>query len=562
MAERAQAVFRWWFPRGETYAIGRVLFLRGLGAIYLVALLSWWVQVDEIAGSGGLIPLADFLDRAGEVLDQQNRSRWGSVPTLFWFGSGDGAIHLTCLVGVILAALLLVGLAPGPCLVGLWAIYLSLLSTGGAFMSFQWDILLVEAGFLAIWLAPWGWRESEGGRRIPIGSSSPPLRIGETAVLWLAWFLIAKLMFQSGWVKLAWATSAQPEWWPEASAMTYHYFTQPIPNPLAWWMHQLPRGFQEFSLWPMYFVELVLPFFVFLGVRLRLVAALGFAGLMFGILLTGNYTYFNWLTIVLCLPLVADRDWRALGGFLLRLRKRFRPNRKTDSTGSSAAPNPLGSEGKPTSKPPGWISLAWRAPALVLLVLLNFAVCLGDWHGVSQRIRDPLLPWTHLSRDLTPEWVDRLRAKTSPFCLANGYGLFRTMTTERPEIGLEGSSDGVNWKPYDLRWKPDRLDEAPPWVAPHQPRVAWQFWFAALEPGYHPRNPSAGWMPRLVAGLLDNDPVALSFFAENPFPDRPPKAIRGVRWRYEFTTPEEKRETGNWWKRTRAGMWLPEVRKR
>ena len=541
---------RWLFPPGEkTHAISRVLFLRGLGVIFLIAILSWWVQIDELVGSRGLTPMADYLDQVGKILDQQERGRFTTLPTLFWISSSDGFIHLACLTGTMLAVMLVAGFAPGPCLLGLWAIYLSLLTTGGAFMSFQWDILLVEAGFLAIWLAPWRrWQ-------IPISrADAPPLGWGEKAMLWLSWFVIAKLMFQSGWVKLAWASPENPEWWPDHTAMTFHYFTQPIPNPLAWWAHQLPTWFQKFSLVPMYAVELGFPFLVFLGARLRLIAALGFTGLMLAIAATGNYTYFNWLTIVLCLPLVSDRYYLRVAALV---RKWWSKARKVDSTGSSPRPNPVNLSG--ISERQSWIGLGWRAPAILLLGFLNLHVCLGDWHEVSGRVANPALPWTHLAVDLTPEWTDDLRSTLSPFHLASGYGLFRTMTTERLEIVFEGSRDGVEWKEYGMRWKPGRLDEMPPLVAPHQPRLAWQMWFAALEPGYHPRGNSAGWMSAVVRGLLTGDDATLSFFDEDPFVVSPPRYVRGVLYRYEFTTPEERRETGNWWKRDRVGLWLPPV---
>ena len=532
----------WLFPRGETYAISRALFLRGLGVIFFIAILSWWVQVDELVGSEGLVPMGEFLERVGEALDDQERSRFGNLPTIFWINAGDAFLHIVCLIGLILSVLLIAGLIPGPALLGLWFVYLSLVGTGGPFMSFQWDILLLEAGFLGIWLAPWRrWHLAIRGR-------VAALTWGETAMLWLAWFVIAKLMFQSGWVKLAWATEQQPEWWPEFSAMTFHYFTQPIPNSLSWHLHQMPEWYHKAELVPMYFVELVLPLFVFLGSRFRLIAALGFAGLMFGILLTGNYTYFNWLTIVLCLPLVADRYWY----FLRKLPEKLR--KKAKSTGSGPRPNPV-----PSGE--NWISLAWRAPVVVLLVFLNGHTCLADWHRASQSVPNPVLPATHLPWDLTPNWTDEFRAKFYPWNLCSGYGLFRTMTITRPEIVFEGSPDGVEWREYDVRWKPDALDEPPPLVAPHQPRVAWQLWFAALEPGYHPRSRNAQWMSNLVRGLLENDPVALSFFEENPFPDQSPKFVRAALYHYEFTTAEEKRESGNWWKRERQGLWLPTIGK-
>lgn len=532
---------RWAFPN-DRYAIARSLFLRGLGAIYLIAILSWWVQVDVLAGSGGLTPMGEFLENAGEALRSRGLSRWWNVPTLFWLNHGDLAIHVVCAAGVLLAALLIAGILPGPCLVGLWAVYLSLLSTGGIFMSFQWDILLVEAGFLAVWLAPWrGWR-------MPF-KNPPPLGPGETCALWLAWFLIAKLMFQSGWVKLAWATEQQPEWWPAHTAMIYHYMTQPIPNPPAWWMYQLPAWFHKAAIWPMYFVELILPLFVFLGARLRLAAAIGFAGLMFLILTTGNYAYFNWLAIVLCLPLVADRFWR------------WRPWKKPgpdpvdpDSTGLSRGPDPVESGEKPAV-----IGFAVRAAPLAVIAFLNLTVCLSDWHLAGRQVRNPVLPATHLPWDLTPRFADDFRMWLQPFYLVSGYGLFRTMTIDRPEIILEGSADAAEWREYHLRWKPGKLDEPPPVVAPHQPRVAWQFWFAALERRYHPRSRNAPWFSRLIVKLLENDPVTLTLFEENPFTGEPPKYLRARLYQYDFTSREERRETGNWWKRKEAGEYLPAV---
>lgn len=320
----------WLFPRGESHALSRTIALRGLGAVYLTAILSWWAQVDELVCRDGLVPMAPWLDQVGEVLREREIGRWAALPTLFWFADSDTAIHAMCAIGTVLAVAVVAGLAPGPCLAGLWLIYLSLAGTGDVFMHFQWDILLLEAGFLAIFLAPWK------VRRLPWRGPQPMLGWGEKFALWLQWIVVAKLMFQSGWVKLAWATPRQPEWWPDFSAMTYHYLTQPIPSWTSWWMHRLPEWWHKAEIWPMYGVELVLPFFVFLGARLRLVAALGFAGLMLSILATGNFAYFNWLTIVLSIPLVADRYWSAPARLWRRIRKtrriRPRPNRVESRT--------------------------------------------------------------------------------------------------------------------------------------------------------------------------------------------------------------------------------------
>lgn len=532
---------RWLFPRSETHALSRSIYLRGLGAVYLVAILSWWVQAGTLVGSRGLVPMAEFLDHAGEALHVQGYSRWGGIPTIFWLGDSDAWIHAVCAAGVALAAAVIAGWAVGPCLLGLWFIYLSLFGTGHVFMHFQWDILLLEAGFLAILFAPWQ------PLRLPWRGPQPPLGWGERIALWSQWILIAKLMFLSGWVKLAWATPDQPEWWPAGTAMTFHYETQPIPTWTAWWMHQLPDWFHRASLWPMYFVELALPVAVFLGARLRLVAAIGFAGLMASILATGNYTYFNWLTIVLCIPLVSDRFWRW---------------RKSDHTGSDRRSDPVSSETDPApfSEPRELGSLALRGVPLALVAVLNGIAVLGDLHQASA-IPDPALPWARLESDPIPDFLKPLPQQLYPWHLASGYGLFRTMTTDRPEIVLEGTANGVTWREYELRHKPGRLDRAPGFVAPHQPRVAWQFWFAALERGYDQRSRNAAWFTSLVLKLLENDPVALGLFHENPFPDRPPERIRARLYLYEFTTREERRETGNWWKRREIGLFLAPVGK-
>jgi hypothetical protein len=538
---------RWLFPPGDTYALSRAIYLRALAAVYLVAILSWWVQVHSLVGSRGLVPMAEYLDHVGEALHVQGYSRFGGIPTIFWVNDSDAFIHVVCAMGVLCAVVVLAGYAAGPCLAVLWFIYLSLLGTGDVFMHFQWDILLVEAGFLAIFLAPW--------RSLRLKAT--PLGWGERIALWLQWFLIAKLMFQSGWVKLAWTTPDQPEWWPAGTAMTFHYFTQPIPTWTAWWMHQLPAWFHQLSLWPMYFVELALPFFVFLGARLRSVAAIGFAGLMLLVLATGNYTYFNWLTIALCLPLVPDRVWR------WRRKKSV-----SDPTLSHRRPDPVSSETEPSSiaQPvfsEHWEygSLALRGVPLAVVALLNAMTVLGDFHMASS-VPGATLKWVSLDTDPVPEFLQKPARALQPWHLVSGYGLFRTMTTERPEIVLEGTLDGVTWREYVLLHKPGPLDARPRFVAPHQPRLAWQFWFAALEGQYHGRSRNAGWFTELVLGLLDNDPVALSFFEESPFGATPPVTIRAKLYRYEFTTREERRETGNWWKRREAGLYLPPVGKK
>lgn len=537
---------RWLTSRDATHARSRIFYLKGLAAVYLVAILSWWVQIDGLVGSAGLMPTADYLERAGEVLDQQDLNRFGTIPTIFWLNQSDAFLHGVCAVGVLLSVAVLAGYVAGPCLAGLWLIYLSFLGTGNVFMQFQWDILLVEAGFLAILFAPWS---SLRLKPVPLGPA-------DKIALWLQWLLIAKLMFESGWVKLAWATPDQPEWWPDGTAMTFHYFTQPLPTWTAWWAYQLPDWFHKASLWPMYFVELALPFFIIFGARGRLIAALGFTGLMLLILGTGNYTYFNWLTIVLCLPLVADRFWR------YPWRRSATPTERAassnEATGLGPTPDPVQSEPVRASLLRVNAGLHLRAVPLALVALLNAITVLDDLHRAST-IPGATIRWVRLPSNLIPDFLDPLRQTLAPWNLVNGYGLFRTMTTERPEIVLQGSHNGTTWRDYDLLHKPGPLAQRPRFIAPHQPRLAWQFWFAALERQYHPQSRNAPWMSSLILKLLENDPTALTWFAQNPFPEGPPKLIRAKLYLYEFTTLPERRETGNWWKRRDLGVYLPTV---
>ncbi len=510
------------------YRISRSLLVRGLGLIYLIAILSWWSQAILLVGENGLVPAADFLEVVDSNLTAQGKSSFAALPNLFWItGASDIAIHMLCLIGCVFATLVILGFLQGPALFGLWAIYLTFVHTGNAFMSFQWDMLLLEAGFLALFVSPWkfrtSWRNPE--------SLSLVNRVG----IFGFWFLIAKLMFFSGWVKLAWATDANPEWWGEDTAMTFHYMTQPLPCWTAWWAHQLPVWFHKFSLWPMYAFEIGFPFLILFGKRARLIAAIGMAGLMFLILLTGNYTFFNWLTILLCVPLIPDRFWPTgifKSWFKVELPKQ-KPKKAPEKSGIP-------------------LRILFASPLILLLLvaLLNVQVVLNDLH----RAPIPLL-----KKALSPIWLDKLAGSLSPYRTVGGYGLFRTMTTERPEIIVEGSRDGITWRVYDFKWKPDKLDERPRFVAPHQPRVAWQLWFAALEKQFHPQSRNAAWFQSLVLKLLDGDDSVNALFRDNPFPDKPPKFIRARLFNYEFTDRKSRKRTGDWWKRKAAGEFLPKV---
>ena len=501
-------------------AVSRSLFVRGLALIYLIAVISWWVQMGNLVGSQGLVPAAEYLQQVKAYGLENGKNAMFLAPSVFLFSCSDLAMNGACILAVVLALMVVAGFYQGQGLFVLWIIYLSLVTTGTAFMSFQWDMLLLEAGLLAVLVAPWklrvSWRKPDNN--VPRWS------------WWLVRCLLFRLIFFAGYVKLA---SGDPSWW-DGTAMLFHYETQPLPTWTAWWMQQMPDWFNRFTCWPMLVVEIIFPFFIFMGNRMRLIAAAGMAGLMLLIMATGNYTYFNGLTIVLCLSLVADRFWPA--SWLKRV----------------GIDLPLKKVGQQTTMTPGvYAGMGLRGLVGSCLFVASLAVVAGQVAEGEIFEKNP-----------APKWVLKVHDLVAPFRVVNGYGLFRVMTKDRPEIVFEGSRDGRRWEEYRLKYKPGKLDKRPRFVAPHQPRLDWQLWFAALERQYHPQSRNAPWMMALMLGLLDGSPEVLAFFEYQPFKDRPPKYVRAKLYLYEFTTLKEKRETGRWWNRKPQGLYFPEIHKR
>ncbi len=490
LAHSVTSVFWGEEVRRPTYFHARSWFLRALGAIYLIAFLSFWVQADGLVGAKGIAPLPQFLQAARTQLGAQ---AWLALPTLSWLNSSDAFLHFLCAAGAVVSALLIFEIAPLLCLALLFPLYLSLTVAGQTFFSFQWDILLLETGFLALFLAPWRWWPRRG--------TPPPL---SRAAVFLLHFLLFKLMLMSGVVKL---TSGDDSWW-HLTALDYHYWTQPLPTFVGWWFDQSPEWFKHFSTAFVLVVEIAGAFLIWLPRRLRLLAAGAFVLLQILIGLTGNYAFFNFLTIALCLLLIDDFVWP--GG------KRL------------ANPEPAGR----------------RWPAWVLVVVFL----------VTMPMNAVLLFNAFAPRASWPRPLEQMYAAIEPFRLVNGYGLFRVMTKERPEIVLEGSDDAIAWKAYEFKWKPGALDRPPGFVEPHQPRLDWQMWFAALsEPRQNP------WFFGLAYRLLENSPPVVSLLGKNPFPTKPPRYLRAQIYRYRFTTPAERALTGAWWKRGQGQIYLPAV---
>jgi predicted DCC family thiol-disulfide oxidoreductase YuxK len=461
------------------------LVLAGLGLCYLLAFASLGGQVRGLIGSNGVMPAAAMLQAAR---GQLGSARFWLFPSVAWLSASDAALSAYCGLGGLAALGLIFGVAAGPCALLCWALYLSLCAVGSDFMSYQWDVLLLEAGLVACFLAPWSWT----GKR-----SAAPSR----GALWLLRLLLLKLMLQSGLVKLL---SGDPSW-RDLTALTYHYWTQPLPTPLAWWANRLPLWFQKLSCLVMFAVELAAPLLILLPRRARAAGAAAVCVLMVLIAATGNYGFFNLLTVVLCLACLDDRFF-----------------------------------GRAEKAPAGAAAPKARARGVAVLAAVSLTI------GLFETLAIAGVP--------PPAPARALIAAVSPLRSFNSYGLFAVMTRERDEIAVEVSADGSDWLEWPFPYKPGDPRRAPPLAAPLMPRLDWQCWFAALgEPGDSP------WFANLIFRLLEGSPSVARLMGPSPLAGGRPLYARAVRYKTRFASADVRRSSGAWWTRERAGLFFPVV---
>ncbi len=463
----------WGLPAPPPVDGTRRALLAGLGLCYLLAFASLGVQIRGLIGAHGLLPAADLLSSAGVRLGVW---RFYLIPSLAWLNSSDAALVGLCAAGAAASLGLAADFWAGPCALACWAAYLSLCAVGGDFLSYQWDALLLEAGLIAVFLAPWSRRARAPAPRLP---------------LLLMRLLLAKLVFESALVKIL---SGDPAW-RDLTALNYHWWTQPLPTPAAWYAARLPALLQKAACAGMFAVEFGAPVLLLMPRRPRMLGAALIAALMTAIALTGNYGFFNLLTAVLCLSALDDG---------VRPLPRLAP-------AASATP----------AAPPPRAAARARAAFAAL------------WLWSSLAGAGPLAP---------------LRS-------FNSYGLFAVMTRTRDEISLEVSVDGRDWREWPFRWKPGDPRRAPPWIAPHMPRLDWQMWFASL-------GAPSPWLAGLFARVLQGEPAVLGLLGPSPLGAVRPRYARAVLWRTRFSTPAERREDGAWWTREPAGLFAPPVRLR
>jgi hypothetical protein len=477
---------------GSDYFLTRAVFLRALGFLYLVAFAILVKQALPLIGERGLLPARAFLTRVAAHFGGAAGGAWNN-PTLFWFGASDGALFGAACAGVLLAGVLLAGRGNAPLLALLWALYLSFCHVGQVFYGYGWDILLCEVGFLVIFFAP-AWRLN------PLSSRDAPPFVVIVLYRWLAF----RLMFGAGMIKLR----GDP-CWSDLSCLDFHYETQPNPGPLSVYFHFAPRFTHTLGVLFNHFAELVAPFGVFGPRRVRIVAGAVIVLFQSLLILSGNLSFLNWLTILVALPCFDDGVFARLAPRSLRLRLVA-----------------LRARVRAPSRARKWTLIALAVVIGVLSV--NPAVNL-----ISPR--------------------QAMNASFDPFALVNTYGAFGSVGRVRHEVILEGTLDAggsgeARWLEYEFPCKPGDVRRRPCLVTPYHHRLDWQLWFAALS--NFEREP---WIVHLAYLLLKGEPAIKSLISHDPFPERPPRFVRARLYRYSFA---KSRAGGAYWERELEGEYL------
>lgn len=463
--------------REGNYVLTRFVVLRVLGLVFVAAFATAVTQLVPLVGSHGITPMGPVDD-------------FWARPTLFWWSASDAALGTVSLIGLVLSIALLLGCENALLLVVLWALYLSIVQVGGRWYAFGWEIQLLETALLCAFLGPLA-------RLLPLAGDRPPPYVAVVLLRWLAF----RIMLGAGLIKLR----GDP-CWTELTCLESHFETQPIPNPVSFYFHHLPPAVLRAGVVFNHVAELVLPWFVFGPRRLRLVAALGMIAFQFTLIVSGNLSFLNWLTLV---PLLACLD----DGFLRRLL----PARLCARAGDG------------TARPTRAAVIAAASYALVVAGLSLDVV--ANLAGRRQQMNASF---------------DRLH-------LVNTYGAFGSISTVRLELQIEGTDaavpdDSAVWRPYHLPCKPGPVDRRPCWLSPYHRRLDWLMWFAALDVAGNGTLARETWLFNLLDRLLAGEPTVLNLFADPPqFPGGAPTFVRVDVYRYWFAPLGDP----DWWKRER-----------
>ncbi len=515
--ERPRNFIRWLFDSGSgpsNCLIARWIFLRALAAIYFSAFFSLVFQTKGLIGQQGILPAQQYLTAVARSLDV---ARFWYAPSLFWLSASSHMLVAVTWIGLLASISAFLNLWPRLGFFICFVCFLSFVAVASDFSGYQSDGMLLEAGFLALFFAPPGilpgW-----------GADHPPPRASLFLLQW-EWF---RIYFESGLAKLL---SGDPQW-RNLTAMDEYYQNSPLPTWIGWYVEHLPHWFHVTMTAGTLFLEFVVVFMLFFPRRVRLICFLIVTPWEIGVVLTGNYAFLNYLVLSLAFLLLEDSTLRRF------VPTRFRPPAQSEAVcaGPRGEVAPDAAEcGTGIAAPLNSIRVAITT---VMLAWIAYATTAELVSMPLHRMPLPAAPVIALE----------------PFRIANQYGLFAVMTRGRYEIEFQGSNDNQNWIPYPFRYKPQALNEPPGIYGPYQPRFDWNLWFASL--GDWQQNQM---VPLTQEHLLENDADVLSLFKSNPFQQSPPRYVRAILWQYWFTSMEEKRRTGNWWRRQLLGQYAPTI---
>jgi hypothetical protein len=518
--------------------VPRWIFLRALALIYFSAFYSLLFQIKGLIGPEGILPAHDYL---ADIAQQLGLERYWYAPSLYWISSSSAMMMALTWIGLTASVIAFLNVRPRLSFFVCFVCFLSFVGASGMFSSYQSDGMLLEAGFLALFFAPrglWpGW-----------GAHDPPSRMSWFLLQW-EWF---RIYFESGMVKLA---SGDVEW-RNFTAMDEYYQNGPLPTWIGWYVEHLPHWFHAATVGGTLALELGIVFLMYFPRRVRLILFFIVTPWEIGVILTANYAFLNYLVLSLGFLLLDDKFLLRFIPARLRPRQPERievstPERSDEQSlsilgvgeASMATADIAASDSAPKRHTLlEHIQSSLRAAGLVVATLVL------TWIAFDTIVEMIGIPVSDVPLPIKPLVV------LEPFRIANQYGLFAVMTRGRYEIEFQGSDDGTNWIAYPFRNKPQALNEAPGIYAPYQPRFDWNLWFASL----------GGWreneiVPLTEERLLVGDGDVPALFRSNPFTQTPPRYVRAVIWQYWFTTGEEKRRTGDWWRREYLGLYAPEL---
>ena len=512
-------------PSTRGHLRARWLWLRALGLIFFSAFYSLLFQIRGLIGPDGILPAGRYLSALHE---QAGARAYWYVPSLLWLSSGNHALMAISWVGLIASVMLVLNFWPRGMIAVCLVMFLSFVAAAQEFSSYQSDGMLLEAAFISLFFAPRGWRPG-------LGDDHPPSRASLFLLHW-EWF---RIYFESGIVKVA---SHDPQW-RSLTALDHYYENGPLPDWIGWYAQQLPHRFQASVALATLIIELGLVWMLFLPRRFRLLCFLVVTPFQIGIILTANLAFLNYLVFSLGMVLLDDKF---LVSLLRGLTGLFLGGGKFPAAADSrlvAPPRPTTTGQELVVEVPAKLS---RFLGLVQRASIFSSALVLLWVFYTTTVLLLLMIFLVLPLPTSPIVL------LEPFRISNEYGLFAVMTRARYEIEFQGSSDGQVWVAYPFRYKPQNPREAPRVYAPYQPRFEWNLWFASL----------GGWRESpFVVGLeiqlLRGSPSVPSLFAGNPFPDKPPREVRAVLWRYWFTDLKVKRAEGLWWRRKFLGLYTP-----